>query len=111
MIIDSSGGILKMPLSLLDHSPFHSFLIPGLILLFANGITSLVIAIAAFRKLNGYGLWVAFQGCVLFGWITIEVFLIRAISWAHFVYWAVAVLLIVTGLMTRRNGQLIHRDS
>jgi hypothetical protein len=48
---------------------------------------------------------------VLFGWITIEVFLIRAISWAHFVYWAVAVLLIVTGLMTRRNGQLIHRDS
>ena len=111
LIIDPSGGILKMPLSLLDHSPFRSFLIPGLILLFANGIFSLAIWVAALRKMKGYGLWVALQGCVLFGWITIEVFLIRAVSWPHFIYWAVGVVLIVSGAVTLRGGRLVHRQS
>jgi hypothetical protein len=30
-----------MPLSLLQHSPFHSYLIPGIILLVANGLLAL----------------------------------------------------------------------
>lgn len=103
LILDPSGGILKMPLSLLEHSPFHSFLVPGLILFFANGVLSLVIAVAAIRKTKSAALWVAIQGCVMFGWITIEVIIMRAIVWPHFVYWGVAVVLIGCGWVLQRH--------
>src|ERR1035438_2565973 len=89
LILDPSGKLLQMPLSILDHSPFHSFLIPGIILLVANGILSLLIMIPVIRRTPGNGLWVAFQGCVLTGWITIEVIMVRLAVWPHSVYWAI----------------------
>jgi hypothetical protein len=103
MIIDPTGGILKMPLSLLDHSPFHSFLIPGIILLVFNGILSLVITVAVLRNARNAGLWVGFQGCVLFGWITIEVIMIRAVAWPHFVYWITGLVLLACGWVLMRK--------
>ena len=106
LIVDPSGGILKMPTTFLDHSPFHTFLIPGLILLFANGILGFAITIAVILKRKDHGLWVVFQGCVLFGWITIEVFMIRVVIWAHFAYWALAVVLIGAGLGIRQGERM-----
>ena len=41
---DPSGRSLQMPISALQGSPFRDFLIPGIILLFFNGILPLVIA-------------------------------------------------------------------
>lgn len=38
LILDPSGKLLMMPLILLEHSPFCSYLVPGLILLFGNGL-------------------------------------------------------------------------
>ncbi|HEY1985771.1 MAG TPA: hypothetical protein VGG85_10195 [Terracidiphilus sp.] len=111
MIIDPSGRLMRMPLALLEHSPFHSFLFPAFILLFANGILSLAIAIAVLRKVGGYALGVAFQGCVLAGWITIEVLMIRSIIWAHYVYWAIAVVLIVSGWTLTRTARTTSTGS
>ncbi len=105
LILDPSGGILKMPLTLLDHSPFHSFFIPGLILLTCNGILSLAIAIAVLRRTRNAGIWVIVQGCVLFGWITIEVIMIRHVVWSQFVYWGVALALFASGWALRRAPQ------
>jgi hypothetical protein len=111
LIADPSGGILKMPVTFLEHSPFHSFLIPGLILLFANGILGFAITIAVIRKLKGHALWVVFQGCVLFGWITIEVLMLRVVIWAHFVYWVLAIVLIAAGLGIRRGEEQMCREA
>ena len=110
LIADPSGGLLRMPVTLLEHSPFHSYLVPGLILLFANGVPSLVIAIAVMRKAKDHGLWVVLQGCVLFGWITVEVFMLRVVIWAQVAYWALAVVLIVTGLGIRHGGEPMRRE-
>jgi hypothetical protein len=41
MLLLHTGEPLMMPQSLLRYSPFHSYLIPGIILLLANGILSL----------------------------------------------------------------------
>ena len=38
LVFDPTGGFLKMPLSLLDRSPFENYLIPGLILLILLGL-------------------------------------------------------------------------
>ncbi len=104
LIVDSSGTMLRMPLSLLEHSPFRSFLIPGIILLTANCLLSFWVLALALRKALRYGRWIALQGCVLFGWITVEVVMIRAVVWAHYIYWAVAVLLILCGWLLRKDA-------
>ncbi len=103
LILDPSGGILHMPLGLLEHSPFHDFLIPGIILLVGNGLLSFVIFVLALRRVARYGELVAFEGCVITGWITVEVILIRGVGWPHIVYWATGLVLIVCGVMLRRD--------
>jgi len=100
------GGSLRsassiMPLSLLQYSPFHSYLIPGLILLFANGLLALWILRLVWRQQRHAGLWTVFQGCVLLGWLVVECAMLRLVMWLHFVYGAVALVLIVAGLVLR----------
>lgn len=41
---DPSGQLLQMPIAALEHTPFRNFLIPGIILLFFNGVLPLLIA-------------------------------------------------------------------
>ncbi len=104
LIIDPSGGLLRMPLSLIRHSPFQSFLIPALILLLANGFLSIVILFAEVRRARGHALMVIFQGCVLAGWITIEVIIMRTVVSFHYFYWGVALVLVLSGLALRRTA-------
>jgi hypothetical protein len=106
LIMDPSGKLMRMPLSLLDHSPFHSFLIPGIVLFAANGVLSLLIMIAVIRRSPSYSCWVAFQGCVIIGWITAEAIVMRLVIWPHYVYWGVGLLLIATGLALRNDIRL-----
>jgi hypothetical protein len=103
MILDPSGRMLHMPLSLLAHSPFRDFLIPGIILLVTNGLVVIVVMAAAVRRVAGYGNLVAAQGVVIAGWITVEVIFLRTVVWAHYVYWAVGLILIVCGVVLRRD--------
>jgi hypothetical protein len=105
LIVDPSGKLMRMPMSLLDHSPFHSFLIPGMILLLSNGLLSLAIMAMAIRRSSHYGWWVAFQGCVLTGWITVEVIMMRAAVWPHYLYWGIGLALIALGLMLTRENR------
>ena len=103
LLEDPSGGRIHLPVSVLEHSPFHSFLIPGIVLLVANGLLPLGFTVAmAFRR-RGYGLWIAFQGCVLFGWITVEVIMLRSVVWLHYLYWALACLLVGCGWAMHRE--------
>ena len=69
MIFDPEGMPWQMPQSLLDHSPFDSYLIPGIILLIANGVLSLASLIAVVRKDPDYEWWVVLQGVVLAVWL------------------------------------------
>jgi len=103
LILYPQGDLMHMPLSMLQHSPFHSFLIPGIILLLANGILSFIVLSQTMRRRNGYGWWVALQGCVLSGWIVIQVIMLRATSWLHYLYLAVGLGLIAAGLALTRE--------
>jgi uncharacterized membrane protein len=103
LIGNPSGSPMKMPLSVLQYSPFHSFLIPGILLLVSSGILGAAVFVIALFRCRGYGWWVACQGCVLFGWITVEVILLRAVVWLHYVYWGLALLLIACGWALRHQ--------
>lgn len=105
LILDPTGKRMGMPLSFLQHSPFHSFLIPGIILLVSNGLLSLLIMVAAIRRSSRYGWWVAFQGCVLTGWISVEVAMMRLAAWPHYIYWGLGLVLIALGLALTREAR------
>jgi uncharacterized membrane protein YvlD (DUF360 family) len=107
LILRPSGEILHMPLSMLEHSPFHTFLIPGIILLLANGVLSLLVLMMAIRQRPGYGWWTAFQGCVIAGWIVVEIVMLRAAVWPHYFYLAIGLVLIVSGLLLMRESAAV----
>jgi uncharacterized membrane protein len=104
LIIDPSGKMLSMPMNLLEHSPFSSFLIPGIILLTGNCLLSFWVLTKVLRKRPRYGDWIALQGCVLAGWITVQIVMIRMVIWAHCVYLTVAAILVFCGWLLRRDA-------
>lgn len=105
LLVHPSDEPWAMPQTLLQHSPFHSFLIPGIILLAANGLLSLWVLGLTVRKHSGYGWWVTAQGCVLLGWLVVEIVLLRLVMWAQYLYGAVAVVLVVAGItLVRMSG-------
>lgn len=103
LIVDPSGKLLSMPLSLLEHSPFRSFLIPGIILLIANCLLSFLVLRLMLRRISHYWRWILLQGCVLAGWILVQIVMIRTMIWAHHVYLALAAILILCGWLLRND--------
>lgn len=111
LIGDPMGRPMDIPVSVLQYSPFHSFLIPGILLLVSSGLLGIVVFVVALLRARGYGRWVGFQGCVLFGWITIEVILLRTVVWLHYVYWGLALILMATGWVLRSEVRPVHSHS
>ncbi|MEC0124520.1 hypothetical protein [Paenibacillus pabuli] len=102
LIIDPSGNSVHMPGSLLEHSPFGSFLIPGIILLLVLGVMPMIIAISLLRRThwkigeklnlypNQYWGWTfsLYTGFALIIWIMVQVYWIQHVSVIHLVYFA-----------------------
>lgn len=111
LIQDPSGSPMQIQQRVLRHTPFHSFLVPGILLLISQGLLAFVVlAIVMFRK-HGYGWWTGFQGCMLFGWITIEVILVREVVWLHYIYWALGLVLIGCGWVLWRRESRVNQTT
>ena len=105
LLMHPGGEPWAMPQSLLRHSPFHSYLVPGVILLVANGLLSLWVLWLTVSRRPGYGWWVIAQGCVLLGWLIVEVAMLRFVVWPHYLYGAVAMALVIPGIAIVRHGR------
>jgi hypothetical protein len=57
------------------------------------------------RRKPRHGLWTVFQGCVLLGYLSVECWLLRVVSWPHYMYGAVALTLMVCGLAMRHEPE------
>ena len=94
-----------MPQSLLQYSPLHSFLIPEIIRFSAIGLLSCWVLWLTVQRQPGYGWWVALEGCVLLGWLTVEAVIAQNRDVAQVFYAVVALVLIVSGmLLVRKPG-------
>ncbi len=105
MLLHPGGEPWQMPQTLLARSSFHSYLVPGIILLLAIGLMSFWVAWLAVRRRGGYGCWVIAQGCVLAGWLVVQMVMLRMVILPHYFYGAVAVVLVVTGGVMVRGGK------
>lgn len=104
-ITDPTGASLGMNLSLLQNSPFTNYLVPGIILLTANGIMSFVVIALILFKVKFYPFAIIAEGCILFGWISIQVIMLQVIAGLHVGLWTVSVLLILIGIALNRSFQ------
>ena len=99
LVYDPAGEFMQMPLELIQHAPFSSYLIPGIILLLFNGLLSIFIAVASIKKTRHHPELIVFQGIVLAIWLTTQIIMIR-IFYAplHLPFYIVAAGLIAAGI-------------
>ncbi len=107
------GHLMQMPVSMLDHSPFSNFAIPGLILFTLLGIYPLCVAYGLWKRpgwrwpdaINPFkGIhwsWAASlaAGVIVVIWIVVEVIMLRAFEFLHALYLGWGIVLIVLTLL------------
>ncbi|CAH8712942.1 hypothetical protein M5W83_25140 [Paenibacillus thiaminolyticus] len=124
LVIDPSGRLLGVTLSILNTSPFTNFLIPGLILLIMLGIGPLLICYALIKrthwkvpsKLNVFKdthwSWAfsLYCGFALITWITLQTYFIQGVALIHVVYvaWGIAIQIATLLPSVRRHYLLDH---
>jgi len=99
MIVDPSGMRMGLPPEMLDQTPFHNFLVPGILLGFFNGILGLLFAIQVIKRHRLQAWMVMFQGGVLMTWLTAEVIMGLYYPPLTLPYYLVATLLLSCGLL------------
>jgi hypothetical protein len=76
LVLDPSGSSIRLPLSLLEGSPFGNFLIPGIILFLVLGIFPLIIFSLLRKKDNRAWFGSLVVGLALLIWIGVEIAMI-----------------------------------
>ena len=95
MISNPDGGVMNLPLSLLDGTPFKDFLIPGILLsIIVGGVNLLAVFYNIQRHVNRYN-WAMAGGIMISGWIVVQMILIQAAHWLHFLYLGIGILIVL----------------
>lgn len=118
LVLAPDGHLMRMPVTMLEHSPFSDFLIPGAILLTLLGIYPLVVAYALWRRpgwrwpdainpfKESHWSWAASlaAGVILIVWIIVEMFMLREVVFLQVLYlvWGIALVLLALLPSVRR---------
>jgi hypothetical protein len=100
-IIDPTGGILGIPFEYIENTPFHTYLIPGIILFTFNGIGSCIAGFLTLRRYRYAGEIAVVFGAGLVIWITVQLQFI-SYSWMHTLYLLLGLAELALGLMLRK---------
>lgn len=104
-IVEPDGSGLGIPLSMLRHSPFADFFVPGLVLFFVNGVLNLFAAgVVIWNKWPARYLLLALQGILLTGWIAVQVLMLREFNFLHGIMGCIGIFLVSAGIGLRRAG-------
>ena len=97
-ITDPSGKGLGITTDYLKPSaPFDNYLIPGSILFIVIGIVSSVIAVLAMAKKAHYPFLILAQGCILVGWIAIQLMMVTTFHPLHMIIGLIGIILMFSG--------------
>lgn len=102
LVTEPDGSNLGMPLSMLEHTPFPDFLIPGTVLLMVNGLGSIAGSISSFRLFR-YAAGIAMAlGAFLIAWIIVQVYWIHTFHWLHALYLGLGITEVIFGWLLRK---------
>jgi hypothetical protein len=125
MIISPTGKLLGMPLSMLEKSPFSSFLMPAIILFFILGLAPVGLIIALLKKPEShhaekfnffnymhwswtYSIYIAF---ILIIWIQLQMLFLHAVHWLHAFYIFLGIAIIFVALLPQVRKIYIKAES
>jgi len=95
MISDPDGGALNLSLSLLEGTPFHNFLFPGVLLATVVGGVNLAALFYSFESHPSRYNWAIAGGLLIIGWIIAQMIIIQSAHWLHFIYMGIGFLIIL----------------
>ncbi|MGZ3665910.1 MAG: hypothetical protein ACXVDA_15680 [Ktedonobacterales bacterium] len=88
-------GYIEIPLSVLQGTPFTDFTVPALLLgIVVGGSALAAAAIALFGPRRIAPLASAVAGCIMVGWMTVEIAMIGLAIWVQAAYFVVGLLMI-----------------
>jgi hypothetical protein len=97
-ITDPSGKGLGISTDYLKPSaPFNNYLIPGIVLFIVIGIASSIIAVLAIAKKGPYPFFILVQGCILVGWIAIQLIMVTTFHLLHLTTGLIGIILMFFG--------------
>lgn len=100
LMVAPSGEFMQMPLSFLEHSPFSSYLIPGIILFIAIGLFSSFTLYLVFTRHPLYARFIFLQGVILAGWISVQVAMLQIFYLPlHLPFFLMGVFLVIAGII------------
>jgi hypothetical protein len=109
-ITDPSGMAIGISTDYLKQTaPFENFLIPGIVLFLVNGVLSIVIAIIVIRRQKHFQLLLMMQGCILVGWIAIQLMMVTSFHPLHAIIASSGVILIAIGWALHKRDKSFNR--
>ncbi len=108
MLSAPDGSNLGWTTGTLAGTPFEDYVVPGLTLLLANGVLPTIVVIATLRRQDWAGWGHLVVGCVLTGWIGVQVLLIGYLTVLQPIFGALGVAIALLGVATiwrRREPQ------
>ena len=90
-VVHPGGKLLMMTTSLLEHTPFKDFRIPGLVLLTVVGGSNLVAVVYMLQQRQERYTWALLGGFTTATWILVQILLIRDFNWLQAGYLLIAV--------------------
>lgn len=104
LISDPSGGKFEWSLELLTGTPFDTFLIPGIILLIANGLFPIYIALITILRKSYASEFILIQGVIVIIWLTVQLIMNPDffLPLTHYPSYSVGILLVIIGLLSLR---------
>ena len=104
LILHPDGSIIDLSPEWLKHTPFSDYLIPGIVLFIANGLSSMFVLATLLLNHRNYHRFVLAQGIILVGWIVIQILLIQTIYFLHGILGAVGLALIILGWLQKAQS-------
>lgn len=99
LMTDPTGSSMQMSSEWLKRSPFHNYLIPGIVLFSVNGLGSLVASILSFMRKNIAG-WLGIGfGAFLFLWICVQVYYMGLTIFLQPMYGGIGLVELLLGII------------
>jgi len=98
-----------VPLSLLERTPFHSFLVPGLVLFVVVGVGNFVSSVLEWRGYRHAAVAAFAAGLALVAMIVVELSMFVPPSWLHFVYFCIGVVTMIASAWLWWKRQTLSR--
>lgn len=106
LVASPDGALVDMPTSVLSHSPFSTFLVPGLLLLLVVGVGNLIAGWRVVRDRRDANVWAFAGGAALLGFIVTEMVMLRTINVLQCVYLGISVVIMTDSLRRRLDERV-----